>query len=111
MQLLVLLQHTHGSGLDYKYYKIIEKSINRKSDSIQKENICSTEIYIEKMQINFEKIYDLCEGEYYIILYCSDFNIRIDFSIINDELFYDSPSINKYTKPNTSHFYISENDN
>lgn len=111
MQQTILLPYISGNNLNYGYNKLIENSAISKSDTIQKETINSTEIYTEKMKINLKEIYSLSEGNYYLLIYCSDFNIRINFSILNNQLYYEEPSINKYSEPNTSYFYISENDN
>lgn len=57
------------------------------------------------MEIDFKEIYNLSDGKYYFLIFCSDFNIRIDFSIDNGILDYNKPYINKHVKPNTTYFY------
>lgn len=81
-----------GAGFEYSYEEIDEQYNIDKIDTIKRDVIDS---FKEKVEINFSKIYNLDNGNYYLILINSDFNYRIDFQINDDKLTYNEPYINK----------------
>lgn len=64
--------------------------------------------YTEEMKIDFNKIYNLFDGKYYLLIFCSDFDIRIDFIITNGNVDYKEPYINKRMEPVTDYFYLTK---
>ena len=99
-----------GSNSSYRYKtsKISKISDINKIDTIQRQVVNSLDGYTEEMKINFNKIYNLFDGKYYLLIFCSDFNIRIYFIITNGNVDYKEPYINKHMEPTTDYFYLTK---